>query len=106
PLGSPAMSKLVGGKTVESLPRILSSYGYETMTMHVNDVSFWQRDELYPALGFDHYFDKPFFSDEKFNSFGASDQELYRVALEQFKKRQQQKQLFYAQLITVSSHHP
>src|SRR5690606_37720784 len=46
PLGSPAMSKLVGGKTVESLPRILSSYGYETMTMHVNDVSFWQRDEL------------------------------------------------------------
>src|SRR5690606_31386383 len=33
-------------------------------------------------------------------------QELYRVALEQFKKRQQQKQLFYAQLITVSSHHP
>lgn len=105
PLGSPAMSTLVGGKVIESLPRILSAKGYASMTLHVNDISFWQRNELYPALGFDQYFDKPFFENDKFNSFGASDHELYRVALEQFKK-QQQGQPFYAQLVTVSSHHP
>lgn len=106
PIGTPAMSHYVTGKEVPSLPRTLNSKGYKSYTFHVNDVTFWNRNEMYPALGFTDYFEKQNFENDQFNSFGASDEELYRVALNEFSQWEDQKQPFYAHVLTVSSHHP
>jgi len=99
-------SKQLTGKMAYSLPRLLADHGYESYTFHVNDVTFWNRNEMYPALGFTKYFDKPSFENDEFNSWGASDEQLYKVALQQMVELQQKNQPFYAQLVTVSSHHP
>src|SRR5690606_34326981 len=45
-------SKQLTGKKAYSLPRLLAQHGYESYTFHVNDVTFWNRNEMYPALGF------------------------------------------------------
>jgi len=101
-----ATSKQLTGKKAYSLPRLLADHGYESYTFHVNDVSFWNRNEMYPALGFTKYYDKPSFENDEFNSWGASDEQLYKVALQKMVELNQRNQPFYAQLITVSSHHP
>ena len=68
-----AMSTGYGDRKLPSMPRLLQERGYEADTFHVNDVGFWDRSKLYPALNFNHYFDKPFYKNDHFNSFGASD---------------------------------
>ncbi|REK74947.1 LTA synthase family protein [Paenibacillus paeoniae] len=106
PTGSIAMSKGYGDREIPSMPRLLAEHNYVSNTFHVNDVTFWDRDKLYPALGFDKYYDRPSFKDDKFNGFGASDGEMYRVGLEKLTELHNQGKPFYAQFISTSSHHP
>nr|WP_168121612.1 LTA synthase family protein [Paenibacillus sp. HB172176] len=106
PTGDIAMSKGYGDRAIPSMPRLLAKYNYVSNTFHVNDVTFWNRNDLYPALGFTKYYDKPSFTDDKFNAFGASDEELYRVGMEKLSSLHDKNTPFYAQFITASSHHP
>lgn len=106
PQGHLAMSKIVGNKEVQSLPRFLKQYDYSTYTFHVNDVTFWNRNELYPALGFDKYYDKQSFENDEFNFFGASDEELYRVAFNELSEKVANGEKVFSHIITTSGHHP
>jgi lipoteichoic acid synthase len=106
PTGTIAMSTGYGDRNIPSLPKLLEAQGYEADTFHVNDVTFWDRIKLYPALGFTKYYDRPFYTNDNFNSLGASDEELYRVGLEKITALQKQNKPFYAQFITLSSHFP
>jgi len=106
PTGVVPMSAGYSDRDLPSLPKLLSSEGYQSETFHVNDVSFWNRNKMYPALGFDRYFDRASFENDRFNDFGASDEELYRVGVEKMVAHQTANQPFYAQFITASSHSP
>ncbi|MHA6482608.1 LTA synthase family protein [Paenibacillus sp. strain BS8-2] len=106
PTGTEAMSKGYGDRAVPALPRLLGEEGYVSNTFHVNDVTFWDRNRMYPALGFTKYYDKPFFTDDKFNALGASDEEMYRVGFDALLQHHKEGKPFYAQFITTSSHHP
>jgi lipoteichoic acid synthase len=106
PTGTTAMSTGFGDKQLPSLPRLLSGLQYKTATFHINDVTFWSRNLLYPALGFQQYYDKPFYTNDHFNDFGASDEEMYRVGMEKIKEMASDDKTFYAQFVTTSSHAP
>lgn len=106
PTGVIAMSTGYGDREIPSLPRMLAQDNYVSNTFHINDVTFWDRNQMYPALGFTQYYDKPSFNNDKFNAFGASDMELYRVGLEKLNALHDAKTPFYAQFVTTSSHHP
>ncbi|WP_246072931.1 LTA synthase family protein [Paenibacillus dokdonensis] len=106
PIGSNPMSSKFGNRKLSSMARLMKTKNYTTSTFHVNDVSYWDRDQLYPALGFDTYYDRPYFQQEKFNKFGASDEELYRVGVSKLKTLSTQRKKFYSQFVTVSSHSP
>lgn len=106
PVGSMPMSSAFGNRDLPSLPKLLSAEGYRTSTFHVNDVRFWSRDRLYPALGFERYYDRPYFDDDGFNAFGASDEQLYEVSLRELLKLSKEDRPFYAQVVTASNHHP
>ncbi|WP_256759269.1 LTA synthase family protein [Cohnella sp. WQ 127256] len=93
-------------KELPSLPKLLNAEGYHTATFHTNDVEFWNRKELYDAIGFDQYYDKSFFGDEDHVAFGASDEVLYSKTIEELKKMDESDQPFYAQILSMSSHHP
>lgn len=106
PVGAVPMSSKYGNRKLPSLARLLHKQGYIADTFHVNKVSFWDRNQMYPALGFDAFYDQPYFRKEKFNRFGASDEELYRVGFNKLNELAKQDQKFYAQFVTVSSHSP
>ncbi|ULO07845.1 LTA synthase family protein [Paenibacillus sp. 19GGS1-52] len=93
-------------RVLPSLPRLLQENGYQTATFHTNDVKFWNRNELYSSLGWEHYYDHDFFGDEDTFFFGASDEVLYRKTADKLKDMSAGGQPFYAQIISMSAHHP
>ncbi|RAP75458.1 LTA synthase family protein [Paenibacillus montanisoli] len=93
-------------KALPSLPRLLGQNGYQSATFHTNVVEFWNRSGLYKALGFGKYYDQSFFGLNDMVFFGPSDEVLYKKTADQLEKMQQSGKPFYAQLISMSAHHP
>jgi len=93
-------------RELPSLPRLLGAEGYTTATFHTNTAKYWNREQLYRALGFDYFFDKAYFGDEDQIMFGASDEVLFAKTLQRLKQFHEGDKPFYAQVITMSSHHP
>ncbi len=106
PMSNVAMSREFGNRDIYSLPKILSAFGYESVTFHTNDVKFWNRHRMYNALGFARFYDRKFFGDEEIITFGPSDEVLYRKSLPELLKINEEGKKFYANLIAMSSHHP
>ncbi|WNR45338.1 LTA synthase family protein [Paenibacillus roseipurpureus] len=101
-----AATQVYGKKDLPSLPKLLKDQGYTTMNFHTNEVSFWNRDDLYKAIGYDRYYDKSYFQDEDAFFYGSSDEVLYRKTAEELAAFQSQDQPFYAHVISMSSHNP
>ncbi|UVI30044.1 LTA synthase family protein [Paenibacillus spongiae] len=101
-----AATMVYAGKELPSLPKMLEEKGYQTATFHTNVVEFWNRKELYNALGFDRYYDQEFFGTEDTVFFGPSDEVLYRKTAEELEKMQQTGNPFYAHVISMTAHHP
>ncbi|HHV64984.1 MAG TPA: LTA synthase family protein [Peptococcaceae bacterium] len=90
-----------------SLPRLLKKESYISVTFHPNVITFWKRDNLYPCLGFDKYYDREFYQNEDLlGPWGSSDEVLFKKALPELLKFQKKGQKFYASLITLTNHHP
>ncbi|TYP75529.1 LTA synthase family protein [Paenibacillus methanolicus] len=104
PHGAAAMQ--YADKALPSMPKLLADRGYESYNFHTNDVAFWNRNNLYDALGFTRYYDKPFFTEEDKVFFGASDEVLYRRTAEELKQKQDAGTKFYAHVISMTAHHP
>lgn len=93
-------------KRFNGLPRILGRAGYSTITFHTNDAAFWNRFQLYPALGFSTYADRSYFGTDDTIGMAASDDVLYRRALPVIEQELSRGHPLYAQLVTLSSHFP
>jgi phosphoglycerol transferase MdoB-like AlkP superfamily enzyme len=106
PPAQQAASQSYGSKEIPSLPRLLSGRGYDTFTLHTNDVKFWNRIQMYPALGFDRHYDMEYFGQEDIIAFGPSDEVLYDKTLPILTDLQGKQRPFYAHVIAQSSHHP
>lgn len=102
----PATASAYMEKSLPSLPKLLQSNGYYTATFHTNSVDFWNREALYHAIGFDHYYDKTFFGEDDPIAFGASDEVLYARTLPELEQLDAADNPFYAMVISMSAHHP
>ncbi|MBZ5202064.1 sulfatase-like hydrolase/transferase [Planomicrobium chinense] len=99
-------SQTFGNKQFPSLPRLLNERNYTTMTFHADDISFWNRDELYPALGFNNFYYGEFFGNEDVIGIGPSDEVMFDKALPVLKEQHAKDKPFFAHLIGLTSHHP
>jgi len=101
-----AASLMYADRELPSLPRMLRERGYGAFTFHTNDVEYWNRSQLYPAIGFTRHFDKKFFGTADTIAFGASDRVLFDKTLAQLSAYHNDQKPFYAQIVTMSSHFP
>ena len=94
-------------RKIPALPRLLGQQGYDTFTVHANKVGYWNRKELYAALGFSRYYDRNFFrSEDMFNEMGSSDEVLFRDTGKLLRQVDSTSTPFYTQVITLSAHTP
>lgn len=85
-----------------SLPKALKEEGYQTYVIHANNPSFWNRTEMYKAVGFDTFYSAEDFKTDEIVGWGLSDKSMFRQALQKIDT----KKPFYSFFITLSSHHP
>ncbi len=86
-----------------ALPKLLKSEGYETMALHGDKATFWNRDIVYPNLGLNHYYDEESFLDKRFSGLGILDESLFKQALIETEKA---KNPYYSYVMTITSHTP
>ncbi|TLM98689.1 MAG: LTA synthase family protein, partial [Actinobacteria bacterium] len=101
-----AAALMYSDRELTSLPRLLAKEGYGSYTFHTNTAAYWNRSQLYPALGFTRYYDKAFFGDAEKIAFGASDRILFSKAGQKLDALNRSGRPFYAMLVTMSSHFP
>lgn len=103
PSPSGAAYYLYSGNEYNSLGKSLKAEGYNTAAMHGYKGTFWNRDVMYKAEGFDQ-----FLSDRNYNidskvGLGLSDVSFLNQSIDKLKAL---KNPYYAFLITLSSHFP
>ncbi len=89
------------------LPKILSSYGYQTHWVHGYDKDFFNRDSFLPQVGFEYIHDKSIVEKELDNpsvlGWGVPDVDVLDYAVE---KGLQIKEPFFMEVLTLSNHYP
>ncbi|WP_054941174.1 LTA synthase family protein [Paenibacillus ihuae] len=99
-------TEIYAPKELPSLPKLLQAQGYDTATFHTNEVDFWNRGELYRALGFNRYYDKAFFGEDDTIFYGSSDEVLYSKTSSELARMNERSEPFYSHVISMSSHNP
>src|SRR5690606_21985304 len=74
--------------------------------MHANNKSFWNRDIMYEAIGYDYYYSAADYEITPENSkepWGMKDKYFFEQSVEKMKMMRQP---FYTKMITLTNHHP
>jgi phosphoglycerol transferase MdoB-like AlkP superfamily enzyme len=102
--------RLFSGNAFRGLPFLLKERGYSTAVFHAyEDVTFWNRAEMYPAQGFDLFYgglDDHRMGDyllTEWMGWGLPDSEFYKQTIPFMKGLSQP---FYSFVISLSNHHP
>jgi len=94
-----------GLNTYQSAPAILGQQGYTSAVFHGNNGTFWNRDEIYKSMGYDHFFDSSFYDMNEVDmaEYGLMDKPFFEQSIPYLESLPQP---FYAKLITVTHHYP
>lgn len=86
-----------------ALPRILKGKGFHTVAMHGNVGWFWNRERIYPRLGFEEFISLEDFKQDLVFGMGLNDLSFFEQAVDILKDYPQP---FFSFLVTISSHTP
>lgn len=91
--------------TYQAMPAILKGQGYSSAVFHGNYKTFWNRNVIYKAFGYDQFFDAEYYSmsDENTKNYGMKDKPFFKESMPLLYSM---KQPFYAKFISLSNHFP
>ena len=89
--------------TYNSLPNLLENEGYSTVAIHPDKGSFWNYANGLTGIGFDKFTDFYSFNVDEQIGLGISDKRYFEQVVPMLKE---QKQPFYSETVTLSSHGP
>lgn len=95
-----------GLNTYQAAPAILSQQGgYTSAVFHGNAGSFWNRNEIYKSLGYDHFYDANYYdlNTEDMAEYGLMDKPFFEQSIPYLEALPEP---FYANFITVTHHFP
>lgn len=98
----PVYSKYQNNKFM-GLPMIMKEKGYNTMAFHAYKPEFWNRQNIYPMLGYDRFVNMHDFSPDEIFGWGLSDKYFFKQSAKILSTAGEP---YYSFLITLSSHHP
>ncbi len=94
------------GNSFNSLGSLLKAQGYSTIALHGDRPGFWNRNHMYPTLGFDRYISKNEFAKGEGIGLGLSDRCFFEQSLGYLTGLRDSGKPFYAFLVTLTSHYP
>jgi lipoteichoic acid synthase len=96
----------LNGTELPSLVGLLNDRDYYTTTYHADELKYWNREELYPALGFDYAYSLNEIPNEDVIHIGPSDRVMFQFAEEEIRQQIAEGKKIYANLMTMTSHTP
>jgi phosphoglycerol transferase MdoB-like AlkP superfamily enzyme len=87
----------------DAIPNLLIQHGYSTYSLHGDVPDFWNRVNIYPALGYEKSISKNDFTTKEAGFETLSDDDFFSQSAQKISTF---KQPFMATLITLSSHTP
>lgn len=106
PKGMEPTTNFLTGKPMPSMVTNLNENDYHSMTFHADDVEYWNRDALYPVLGFQTVLTNKEIPKEDVIGIGSSDAVLFDFVTEKVKENIEQEKRMYANIMTLTSHTP
>ncbi|MBU8879380.1 LTA synthase family protein [Bacillus sp. FJAT-29790] len=105
PLSRGAVFFTHSGNEFTATPEILNDNGYFTASLHANNKSFWNRDIMYQAFGYDRFYSLPDFDVNEENSvgWGLKDIDFFEQSVQHLKEMPKP---FYAKFISLTNHFP
>ncbi|ABN51415.1 MAG TPA: LTA synthase family protein [Hungateiclostridium thermocellum] len=88
-----------------TIPKELKKEGYNSYALHAYGPAFWNRTEMYKAIGFDTFISSNDYVMDEYIGWGGwalSDDSFFRQSLEKIDVTKP----FYSFFITLSGHHP
>ncbi|TYS47651.1 LTA synthase family protein [Bacillus infantis] len=95
-----------GLNTYQAAPAILAQkQDYTSAVFHGNMGSFWNRNEIYKSLGYNHFYDANYFemNPDQMADYGLMDKPFFEQSMPYLEELPQP---FYANFITVTHHYP
>ena len=94
-----------GLNTYQAGPAILGQQGYTSAVFHGNTGTFWNRNEIYKSLGYNHFFDASYYdmNPEELADYGLMDKPFFEQSKPLLESLPQP---FSAKFITVTNHYP
>ncbi|GGK68973.1 LTA synthase family protein [Ornithinimicrobium pekingense] len=86
-----------------SLPRLLQAEGYRPVALHGDVRTFWNRDRVFPRLGYERYVAERDFAHGTELGMGLADEDLFDQALREIDRLPAPR---FLHLITTTSHTP
>lgn len=105
PLNRGAVFFTHGNNDYTATPEILRQQGYFTSVFHANNATFWNRNIMYSALGYDRYYNELDYkiTPETHLNWGLKDIEYFDQSVDMLKTVDQP---FYARFLTLTNHYP
>ncbi|MFC2948175.1 LTA synthase family protein [Virgibacillus sediminis] len=105
PLSRGAVFFTHGGNDYHALPGILEEKGYTSSVLHANNKSFWNREQMYNSMEFDHFYGEESYEVTEENSFGWGllDKPFFEQSMKYLESMEQP---FYSKFITLTNHFP
>lgn len=98
-------------KEFVTIEKLLREKNYGTYAFHGNDIQFWNRTQMLPNLGFTGLYGKEelgYTEEDVLGPFGIDDKVFYEKTADKIAeiKKDKPDENIYAQLITLTNHHP
>ncbi|UKW81468.1 LTA synthase family protein [Bacillus anthracis] len=105
PLNRGAVFFTHGNNDYTATPEILRQQGYFTSVFHANNATFWNRNIMYSALGYNRYYNELDYkiTPETNLNWGLKDIEYFDQSVDILKTVDQP---FYARFLTLTNHYP
>ncbi len=98
--------------TYKAMPNYFNDLGYYTFSMHANDRTYWNREDMYKRLGYQKFYAKESFiipEDEDSDNYiglGLSDKSFFKQIIPILKDIKTNNSPYFGTIITLSNHSP
>ncbi len=95
--------RLYQDNTFNGLPWLMRNNGYYSFAIHGFEGTFWNREYVYPKIGFEEFYSMEDLNQDEMIGLGVSDKSMFKQLLPILQK---QTQPFFTFAITLTGHHP
>jgi len=92
-------------KELEAMPSLLGRLGYKTEAIHPGHAWFYNRQNVYPFMGFESFYDISYFDQKRTKGMYITEEACFDKIIEQYESREPDKP-YFSFTVSIENHGP